>query len=101
MTREQRRAIARGIIRNGSWLVPDASICTLEDVTLIGRLVMFPVHIVNCEVGGWGLECRDIMQERSNAFWWGQEAGAAEVVDEPIKWIKERSTYEPNITTDA
>ena len=88
MKHNQIRAIARGIIRNGSWLIPDASICTLVDIESIESLVMFPLHLTRCEHAGWGLECHEIMEERHNSFWFGQEAGK-ETVDHPTKWIKD------------
>jgi hypothetical protein len=61
----KQKVIARGIIRNGSWLVPEARTMTLADVELIEKLVMFPLTITRCELNGWALECKDIMQERS------------------------------------
>lgn len=88
--RENRKVIARGIIRNGSWLVPDASNITLADIEIIESMVMFPLTITRCELTGWGLECKDIQQERMNSFWWGQEAGPA-AIENPIEWIARKS----------
>ena len=91
MKKNNRTMIARGIIRNGSWLVPDASNMTLQDIELIEKLVMFPLTITRCELVGWGLECHEIQQERNNSFWWGQEAGPV-AIEDPISWIKGRQT---------
>jgi hypothetical protein len=91
MKTADKKAIARGIIRNGSWLVPQAHSCSLADIEAIERYVLFPLTITRCELAGWGLECPDIQQERSNSFWWGQEAGPV-AVEEPTKWIRERQT---------
>jgi hypothetical protein len=91
MKTADKKAIARGIIRNGSWLVPQAHSCSLADIEAIERLVLFPITLTRCELTGWELECPDIQQERSNSFWWGQEAGPA-AVEEPTKWIRERQT---------
>ena len=89
MKESNRLVIARGIIRNGNWLVPDASNMTLLDIELIEKLVMFPLTITRCELIGWGLECKDIQQERSNSFWWGQEAGPV-AIENPMEWIARR-----------
>lgn len=90
--------IRKTVLRQGYYIISDVEDFLLSDYAEIVHEIPFKCDLVQnyFKENDWVILCKEIMDDRKNCFWWGQDADSEDPVENPITWIHGRSTWKDN-----